>query len=47
LLRFPFENNMWCHLQITTAVIVCALPCYGALLSHRKRPSFPELQVRD
>ena len=47
LLRFPFENNTWCHLQITTAVIVCALPCYGALLPHRKRPSSLVLQVQD
>lgn len=34
--RFPDQYDMWCFLQATSAVTVCALPCYAGLLSRRK-----------
>jgi hypothetical protein len=38
LARFPDQNVLWCFLQPTAAVIVCAMPCYRGMLT-RKRPS--------
>jgi hypothetical protein len=46
LKRLPFEHNIWCHLQITTAIIVCALPCYGALLSPKPKPNAASLRIQ-
>lgn len=46
LKRFPQLNAAWVFLQITTAVIICALPCYGSLLS-RKKQTTPEITYGD
>ena len=36
LAKFPDQNILWCFLQPTVAVIVCALPCYRGILSRKK-----------
>ena len=38
LAKFPDQNILWCFLQPTAAVIVCAMPCYRGILT-RKRPN--------
>lgn len=41
--KFPDGNVSWCFLQISTAVIICALPCYGGLFSRKKKSGTPIL----
>ncbi|KAF2439328.1 hypothetical protein P171DRAFT_436025 [Karstenula rhodostoma CBS 690.94] len=36
LARFPDQNVLWCFLQASGAVIVCALPCYRGILTRKK-----------
>lgn len=39
LARFPDQNTLWCFLQATGAVIVCAMPCYRGILTRKKPDS--------
>lgn len=39
LAKFPDQNLLWCFLQATVAVIVCALPCYRGILKRNKSDS--------
>ncbi|KAF1976827.1 hypothetical protein BU23DRAFT_551265 [Bimuria novae-zelandiae CBS 107.79] len=41
LARFPDQNILWCFLQVSVAVIVCALPCYRGILMRTKSKSLP------
>jgi hypothetical protein len=41
LKRYPNLNAIWTNLQITTAVMLCALPCYGSLFSRKKQQVTP------
>jgi hypothetical protein len=41
LQRYPNLNAVWANLQITTAVMLCALPCYGSLFSRKKKQVTP------
>jgi hypothetical protein len=34
--NFPDRNVVWCFLQVTLSVIVCALPCYRGTLMRTK-----------
>jgi len=45
LVVFPDQNAMWPILQITTAVILCSLPCYGSLLSRKKKQTIPSYTI--
>lgn len=37
LKQFSHLNASWVFFQITTAVIICSLPCYGSLLTYKKK----------
>jgi hypothetical protein len=47
--KYPDQYDMWCALQITSAVIVCALPCFGGLLKvrccMRRRPNMSLVEI--
>jgi hypothetical protein len=40
-------NAAWVFVQITTAVIICSLPCYGSLFSRKNKQTTPEITYGD
>lgn len=45
LSRFPDQNILWCFLQPTVAVIVCALPCYRGMLTRKRTEALRQSQT--
>jgi hypothetical protein len=39
------QNVIWTTLQITTAVVLCSLPCYGSLITSKPKQNTPILKT--
>lgn len=39
------QNVVWSTLQVTTAVVLCSLPCYGALFKSSPAKNKPVLKT--